>query len=149
MSCFSEWVTVVTLSVMTTDNGMQKSQPPEQICILISHQLPVRHSALFLFFSFFTNSWDRKQIAFQSRQGCDNLSFQSKSSVWGADVLFHTSLVAYSCVETSVCHVDTHCITHGHVWGVSSCYYINLQGIWQKRKNITMQGLRWKAHCAV
>ncbi len=37
------------LPVMATDNGVQNLSP-EHICILISHQRTVRHSALFLFF---------------------------------------------------------------------------------------------------
>lgn len=65
---FSPWWPLITARTVSA---------LEHICILISHQLPVRYSAFFYFSSILFS--DRKQIASQSRQRVDNPSIQNKS----------------------------------------------------------------------
>ena len=86
MSCFPEWVTVVTLCLWWRLIAACKITAPEHICILISHQLPPPPFLLFHFFFFFLSNFffsfffktDRKQIAFQARQRGDNRSLQNE-----------------------------------------------------------------------
>lgn len=107
MSCFSKWVTAATLSPWWLLITACKISAPEHICILISHQLPVRHSALFLFF-FFKLFQTENKLHFSRDRGVIIWAFRTSHSLRVSDVLFHTSLVAYSCIETSVLRMAWH-----------------------------------------
>lgn len=94
------------LPVMSTDNGWQ-NLTPEHICILISYKLPVLHSCPFFFF-FHTFFPTGNKLHFGREREVIISAFGTSSPLWGADVLFHTSLVAYSCIQTSVLHTAQH-----------------------------------------
>lgn len=106
------------LPVMATDNGVQNLSPGAH---LHSNKPPTSCSPFccffysFLFFFFFSDLRDRKQIAFQQRQRCDNLSIQYKSFArrsWrfisyltGGSQLYRNCTVLYSMWTVMKCLV--------------------------------------------
>lgn len=135
---FSPWWLLITAF---------KISVPEHICILISHQLPVRHCVLFLLFFFFFFLTENKLHFSQDREVIIS-AFRASRSLWETDVLFHTSLVAYSCTDISVLCMGLH--TLYSTWPVMK-YLVMLNGDLQEtcQKKERSHYYAWLSHCMI
>lgn len=95
-----------SLPVMASDNGMQNLSPGAH---LHSNKPPTSCSPFCSFSIFFFKLFQTEnKLHFSRDRGVIIWAFRTSHSLRVSDVLFHTSLVAYSCIETSVLRMAWH-----------------------------------------
>lgn len=102
--------------MMATDNSVQNLSPGAH---LHSNKPLTSCSPLCSFSFFFWLFHTENKLHFSRDREVIISAFRASHSLWETDVLFHTSLVAYSCTEISA-WVYMHCIPHGQRWSILS-----------------------------